>query len=432
MAALPQPPSLPSPAPCVPELRLEPARPLRAEGTLSRSFDWLVVGAGLSGATMAERLATREGARVLVVDKRSHIAGNAFDATDASGVRLHHYGAHIFHTKSASVWQYLSRFTEWLPYRHQVLADLGGALVPMPCNFKTVRSLLGTQAAEDILRLLVGEFGAEARIPVLTLLQHQDEAIKALGQLVYDRLFVGYTVKQWGLRPEDLDRSVTARVPVTLSDGDGYFSDPYQAIPRDGYTAMVGRMLEHPRVHVELATAYRALPAKWRALPTVYTGPIDEFFGYRYGPLPYRSLRFTHERLTVDRAQPVAVINHPGATPYTRVIEHAHFASQHLGRTVLTYEFPEPHEHGTNEPYYPVPRAENHRLYAKYAADAQRMDARVLFVGRLAEYRYYDMDQAVAHALALFEHRVGGTAEHDRSTPTRRAAGLAAAGADAP
>jgi UDP-galactopyranose mutase len=353
---------------------------------------------------MAERLASELGQRVLVVDKRGHIAGNAYDAENGSGIRVHRYGAHIFHTKSDTVWNYLARFTEWLDYVHKVRSLVDGKLVPMPCNLDTMQALLG-HSRRDI-EVLIETLGFGARVPVLCLLEHPNPTLRAAGLQIYNKLFVGYTVKQWGTSPEMLDRSVTGRVPVVLSHDDRYFVDSHQGIPADGYARMVERMLSHPRITVELGCNYRSLADRYRGLPTVYTGPIDEFFQYAHGPLPYRSLRFEHRTFGLDRVQPVAVINYPNDMSYTRVIEHAHFADQHLGTSTLTYEYPEAHEPGANEPYYPVPRPKSHRQFAQYSADAARLDGKVFFVGRLAEYKYYDMDQAVAHALAAFEHKI--------------------------
>jgi UDP-galactopyranose mutase len=375
-------------------------------GRNGSGFDWLIVGAGLSGVTIAERLASQLDQKVLVVDKRQHIAGNAYDSEDEAGVRVHRYGAHIFHTKSERVWQYLAPFTDWLPYVHRVQSSVDGQLVPMPCNLDTLVALLGPDHAAKVTKRLHAIYGLEARVPVLNLLQNEEEDLRAVGELIYEKLFLQYTVKQWGMKPEDLDRSVTGRVPVVLTHGDTYFTDPFQGIPADGYTAMVSRMLDHPNITVELDCEYLTLSDELRQLPTVYTGPIDEYFSFSHGPLPYRSLRFENRTVHSDRVQPVAVINHPDLNPYTRVIEHAHFSDQHLGWSTLTYEFPEAHERGSNEPYYPIPRPDNHRLYSLYSEEADKLAGRVYFVGRLAEYRYYDMDQAIAHALALFDHTI--------------------------
>lgn len=376
-------------------------------------FDWVVVGAGLSGATLAERIASQLDQRVLVVDRRHHVAGNAYDELDEHGIRVHRYGAHIFHTVSARVWRYLSCFTQWRPYVHRVRACIGDVVVPVPFNLDSLRALVPEGDARRMEALLVEHIGAGARVPVLTLLEHPVPALRELGQLVYDTVFLGYTVKQWGYRPEEIDRAVTGRVPVVVSRDDRYFRDRYQGIPLQGYTAMVERMLAHPNITVELGVDHRDVADErwWNRM--VYTGPIDEFFGHAHGPLPYRSLRFEHRRLPVDRAQPVAVVNHPTQHAYTRVIEHAHFSGQHVGRTTVTYEYPEPYLPGVNEPYYPLPQPENHRRYAAYAADAAALGGRVVFAGRLAEYRYYDMDQAVAHALVTFRNAVANAPAAD-------------------
>jgi UDP-galactopyranose mutase len=377
-------------------------------------FDWVVVGAGLSGATLAERIATQLDQSVLVVERRTHVAGNAFDFVDDAGVRVHRYGAHIFHTVSNRVWSYVSQFTQWLPYTHRVLGMIDGATVPLPFNLTTLHALVPPPEAEQLERRLVEEVGLEGRVPVLSLLEHTDPRLRTLGELVYEKVFLHYTVKQWGQRPEDIDRAVTGRVPVVVSRDDRYFRDRHQGIPVDGYTTMVGRMLDHPRIAVETGVDFREVVDSVRHGKVVYTGPIDEFFDHAYGPLPYRSLRFEHHTLSVDRFQGAAVVNFPDAAPYTRIIEHAHFGNQHLGATTVTYEFPEAYEPGYNEPYYPLPMAESRQRYARYAAAAAELRGKVFFSGRLAEYRYYDMDQAVAHALTVFRNEIAGAKERHR------------------
>lgn len=381
-------------------------------------FDWVVVGAGLSGATLAERIATQLDQRVLVVERRTHVAGNAYDALDEAGVRVHRYGAHIFHTVSDRVWAYVSQFTEWLPYTHRVLGVIDGMTVPLPFNLTTLHALVPPPEADQLERRLVDEVGLEGRIPVLSLLEHADPSLRALGELVYEKVFLHYTVKQWGYRPEDIDRAVTGRVPVVVSRDDRYFRDRHQGIPADGYTAMVGRMLDHPRIAVETGVDFRDVVDSVGHDKIAYTGPIDEFFDNIYGPLPYRSLRFEHHTVPVDRLQPAAVMNFPDTTPYTRSIEHAHFSGQHLGATTVTYEYPEPYDPGNNEPYYPLPQPKSHQRYARYAAAAAELRGKVVFSGRLAEYRYYDMDQAVAHALTVFRNDVAGGHEHPRAGVT--------------
>ncbi|MGH2687064.1 MAG: UDP-galactopyranose mutase [Actinomycetota bacterium] len=375
---------------------------------LGDTFDWLVVGAGLTGATLAERIASETGARVLVVDRRNHIGGNVHDAFDEHGVLVHQYGPHIFHTSSLRVWTYLSRFTGWIPYEHRVLASIDGRLVPVPFNLTTLEQLVGGARAEALEDQLVTTYGLESKVPVLKLLESGDPSLRALAELVYEKVFLGYTTKQWGLRPEELDRSVTGRVPIFVSRDDRYFQDRFQAIPALGYTEMVRRMLDHPGITVSLGTDYREAVDAVRWDRMVYTGPIDSFFDGAHGPLPYRSLRFEHESLPVEQFQPVAQVNHPNDHAYTRIVEHKHFTGVSLPSTTITYEHPEPHVAGQNEPYYPIPREENRARYDRYAADAAALAPRVLFVGRLAHYRYYDMDQAVSHALLAFRNDVLG------------------------
>lgn len=370
-------------------------------------FDWLVVGAGLSGATLAERIATQMGQRALVIDRRPHVAGNAYDEADESGIRVHRYGAHIFHTNSQRVWDYLSAFTSWIPYTHRVLGQVGTTTVPIPFNLTSLYSLVPNWA-EAIEERLLAQVGPEKTISVLALLEHPDASLNKLGEFVYENIFRGYTIKQWGLRPEQIDRAVTGRVPIVVSRDDRYFRDRHQGIPEDGYTAMVERMLDHPLIALETGVEFRRASQRIRYDRVVFTGPIDEFFGFAHGSLPYRSLRFVNETLAVDRLQPVAVVNHPGEVPYTRVIEHAHFADQHAGRTTVTYEFPEAYERNANEPYYPLPTPDSRARYEQYARTAAKLKGQAVFSGRLAEYRYYDMDQAVAHALTKFSREIAG------------------------
>ncbi len=373
-----------------------------------RDVDWLVVGAGLSGATLAERLASRLGQRVLVVDQRDHIGGNTFDSLDDAGVLVHRYGAHIFHTSNEPVWDYLSRFTSWLPYEHRVLAQVDGRLVPVPFNLNTLDALLPAADAAALTRSLLARFGAQARVPVLALVQDADPALRDLGALVYEKIFLNYTVKQWGLRPEQLDRSVTGRVPVLVTRDDGYFADTHQGIPTDGYTAMVARMLDHPLIRVELSTTFAQVDDRVTRGGTVFTGPVDEYFDHAFGPLPYRSLRFEHSTEPVTRFQPVAVVNYPNEHAYTRILEHAHFRGDRLASTTITREHPQPHVPGETEPFYPIPTAANRALYQRYRAAADALPGQVVFAGRLAHYRYYDMDQAVAHALHAFARIAAG------------------------
>ncbi len=356
-------------------------------------YDCLVVGAGFAGAVMAERLAAGSGRRVLVVDRRPHIAGNAYDVADAAGILIHQYGPHIFHTNSADVFEYLSRFTGWRPYEHRVLADVRGHQVPVPINRTTLNTLFdaGLETEADAAAFLAAR--AE---PVETIRTSEDVVVSSVGQELYRLFFRGYTRKQWGLDPSELDKAVTARVPTRTCTDDRYFTDTYQAMPDKGYTAMFAAMLDHPNITLRLGTDFATIKDAVTYDLLVFTGPIDEYFGQRYGPLPYRSLRFEHRTLPVAQHQQVAVVNYPDeAVPYTRVTEYKHLTGQQSPVTSVTYEYPSP----TGDPYYPIPRPENQALFKRYEA-LTLAEPDVLFVGRLATYRYYNMDQVVGQALA--------------------------------
>ena len=363
-----------------------------------RGFDYLVVGAGYAGSVVAERLASKSGARVAVVDRRPHVAGNAYDHYDEAGILVHRYGPHIFHTNSREVFEYLSRFTDWRAYEHRVLASVDGLLVPFPINLDTINTLYGTSMSADELE----PFLERAAEPVDRCRTSEDVVVSKVGRELYLKFFRNYTRKQWDLDPSELDASVTARVPTRLSRDDRYFTDTYQAMPKHGYTRMFERMLDHPRITLVLNTDYRELEGLLPYRRMVYTGPIDEFFDFRYGELPYRSLEFRFETHDVPVHQPAAVVNYPNEHPYTRCTEFKYLTGQEHPKTTVVYEHPQ----ADGDPYYPVPRPENGALYRRYKALADELDD-VFFVGRLATYKYYNMDQVVAQALAL-HRRVAG------------------------
>lgn len=375
--------------------------------------DWLVVGAGFAGAVLAERLASQRGERVLVIDRRPHVAGNAFDHLDAAGVLVHRYGPHIFHTNSDAVFAHLSRFTAWRPYEHRVLAEVDGMRVPMPINLDTINTLYGLSLSSDELEAW---FAARAE-PVAEVRTSEDVVVGRIGRELYEKFFQGYTRKQWALDPSELDRSVTARVPVRSSRDDRYFTDTHQAMPADGYTAMFERMLDHPLITVRTSTDYADVLGRESFRRLVWTGPVDEFFGHRYGRLPYRSLRFRHETLDRAQFQPVGTVNFPQTEDFTRVSEYKHLTGQRHPQTSITYEYPT----AEGDPYYPIPRSENQGLYRRYEALADAT-ADTWFVGRLATYRYLNMDQVVGQSLATF-------ARLDATLP--RVAGVANAGEEA-
>jgi UDP-galactopyranose mutase len=358
------------------------------------AFDYLVVGAGFAGSVLAERLANELDLRVLVVDRRSHIGGNAYDRHDDAGVLIHPYGPHIFHTNAAQIFEYLSQFTRWRPYQHRVLASVDGQLVPIPINLDTVNRLYGTSLTAFELEGFF-ESVAEKQERIET---SEHVVVSKVGRDLYNKLFRGYTRKQWGLDPSELDASVTARVPTRTNRDDRYFADTYQAMPLHGYTRMFEAMLAHPNIKVMLNTDYREIAGviPWQHL--IYTGPIDAFFDYRYGKLPYRSLDFEHATLALERFQPVGTVNYPNDYAYTRISEFKHITGQTHPCTSVVYEYPR----ADGDPYYPVPRAENVALYKRYEADAALLP-HVTFVGRLATYKYYNMDQVVGQALAAFK-----------------------------
>jgi UDP-galactopyranose mutase len=353
--------------------------------------NYLIVGAGYAGSVMARELADA-GSSVLVVDKRPHIAGNAYDERDAHGVLVHRYGPHIFHTNGERIVEWLSRFTQWRPYEHRVRGVVDGGLYPFPINRDTLNRLY---------RLDLDEAGAaaffervrEPRDPVRT---SEDVVLNSVGRDLYEKFFLNYTRKQWGLDPSQLKAGVAARIPVRTNTDDRYFTDTFQAMPLHGYTKMFEAILDHPNIRVELGVDFESVRDRLKAAHVVYTGPIDAYFGYRFGPLPYRSLRFEHEHLPrAAQFQETGTVNYPNDHAYTRITEFKHLTGQQHPGTSIVREYPQ----AEGDPYYPVPRAENEVLFKRYEELAAK-ETNVTFVGRLAQYRYYNMDQVVGAALA--------------------------------
>ncbi len=357
-------------------------------------YDVLIVGAGFAGSVLAERMAAGSGKRVLLVDRRPHIGGNAYDQHDLAGVLIHPYGPHMLHTDSQAILEYLSRFTEWRPYEHRVLAEGCGMRLPMPINRQTVNQFFGVDLSQDEVEAFL-ESKAEQ---MGTVRAYTDVVFGKVGRELYEAFFQGYTRKQWGLDPSELDKSVTSRVPTRIDDDDRHFTDQFQQMPLHGYTRMFECMLDHPGITVALDTDFGDVdPACYDQL--IFTGPINEFFDHRYGKLPYRSLQFRHEIHDEAWLQPVGVVNYPTeAVPYTRITEFKHLTGQTHAKTSLCYEYPS----AEGDPYYPVPRPENAALFQKYQALADATP-NVTFVGRLASYKYYNMDQVVGRALATYQ-----------------------------
>ena len=357
-------------------------------------FDYLVVGAGFAGAVLAERLANVLGKKVLVVDKRDHIGGNTFDYLDDAGILVHKYGPHIFHTNSTEVVQYLSRFTEWREYEHRVLAEVDGKLLPIPINLTTINEMYGLDLDAAGMQAFL-EARTERPASIRT---SEDICVSRVGRELYDKFFRNYTRKQWGLDPSELDASVAGRIPVRFDQDDRYFTDAFQAMPLMGYTKLFEKMLDSPNITVRTSTSHADVVDAHPDIETIFTGPVDEFFDYRFGPLPYRSLEFKHVTFDRERYQPVAVVNYPNEHAYTRVTEFKDLTGQTASKTSVVFEYPK----AEGDPYYPIPRAENAALYAKYKALADKQE-NVHFVGRLATYKYYNMDQVVAQALVTFK-----------------------------
>ncbi len=363
-------------------------------------FKYVIVGAGLAGTTVAERIASQLDERVLVIEKKKHIAGHCYDFYDENGILVHKYGPHIFHTKVKEVWDYLSNFTEWHLYQHRVLSYVDGKLVPIPINLDTVNQLFGTKLSAQELP----DFFKKLAEPVDEIKSSADVVLSKVGRYLYEKMFKNYTLKQWGVTPDKLDPQIISRIPIRENRDDRYFDDPYQGLPKEGYTRMVERMLSHPNIKLLLGTDYKEIIGEIEYEKLIYTGPIDYYFDYKYGKLPYRTLEMKFETRDVEYYQPVAVVNYPNDYDFTRITEFKHMTGQKASKTTIVKEFPR----GTTaeeEPYYPVFDAQTNKLAAKYRGQATK-ESRTVFVGRLAEYKYYNMDIAVARALEIFEGKL--------------------------
>jgi UDP-galactopyranose mutase len=367
--------------------------------------DYLIVGAGFAGSVLAERLARGSGKSVLICDRRDHIGGNAYDHYDAAGILVHKYGPHIFHTNSKEIFDYLSRFTAWRDYEHRVLASVDGQLLPVPINLDTINRFYRRNFSEPDAAAFLASL-AEPRADVRT---SEDVVVSKVGRELYEKFFRGYTRKQWGVDPSQLDAQVTARIPVRTNHDDRYFTDQFQSMPKDGYTRLFENMLDHSNIEIALNVDYREVEKEVGYKKLIYTGPVDEFFDLRYGKLPYRSLDFQHTTLDCEWLQPTAVVNYPNEFNFTRITEFKHLTGQRHARTSVVHEYPR----ADGDPYYPIPRPENAAIYAKYRELAlARPD--VHFVGRLATYRYYNMDQVVGQALTLYKKLAAGQTMGER------------------
>jgi UDP-galactopyranose mutase len=357
-------------------------------------YDYAIIGAGFAGSVLAERLAGAGNKKVLLVDKRNHIGGNAYDYYDDAGILIHKYGPHIFHTNSPEVFQYLSAFTKWRNYEHRVLTAVDGHLLPIPINLDTVNQLYNMNLTSEELVI----YFAEKAENIANVNTSEDVIVSQIGRDLYEKFFQGYTRKQWDADPSELSAMVTSRIPVRTNQDDRYFTDKFQYMPLNGYTRLFENMLAHPNIHVMLQTDYHDLQAHIPYKQLIFTGPVDEYFDHCYGKLPYRSLKFEHQTLDQTTKQQVAVVNYPNDQVYTRITEYKYLTGQEHPKTSVSYEYP----CWNGDPFYPVPKPENQELYRKYAALAKELPD-VHFVGRLGTYRYYNMDQVVAQALTLYE-----------------------------
>lgn len=355
----------------------------------------LIVGCGISGASLARILADK-GEQVEIIDTKEHIAGNIYDYYD-DGICVHKYGTHIFHTSNKAVWDFVSRFCQWYPYQHKVRGLIDGQIVPIPFNLNTLHAVFPSSMANRIEQKLLDDFGLNVKVPILELRKKDDKDLQFLAQYIYEKIFLEYTLKQWGKKPDEIDPSVSGRVPVYISRDDRYFQDKYQGIPIGGYTKMVEKMLDHPNITVKLNTPFNK-NMKYDRL--FWTGSIDEFFDYEFGQLPYRSERFEFIKYSFPRFQDAAVINYPCNYDFTRIGEYKYFLNDQSDKTIVSYEYPETFEDGKNERYYPIANEETLGLYQKYLGLAKNTP-NVYFLGRLGDYKYYDMDKAIARCIEL-------------------------------
>ncbi len=361
----------------------------------------LVVGAGFSGAVIANLIADKLGEEVLVIDKKDHIAGNCYDFRDENGIMIHKYGSHIFHTNNEKVWKYFKQFTDFNTYMHKVIGVLDGIETHIPFNFNTLYDVFPKSFAARLEQKLLDVFEINTKVPILEFQKQDDDDLKFLANYVYEKIFLHYTTKQWGVAPEEVDGAVTARVPVYLSKDNRYFQDKYQGIPLDGYTKVVEKMLDNKNIKIKTGVDFSEYRGK-SFKRIFYTGSIDEFFDYKFGQLPYRSVNFKFETYDKEYYQSNACVNYPCNYDFTRIHEYKYYLDDKSEKTVIAKEYSEFFEPGKNERYYPIPKEENNELYQKYLSEAEKLE-NVYFLGRLGDYKYYDMDKAILRALEVFE-----------------------------
>ena len=377
-------------------------------------FDTVIIGAGFAGAVLAERIATKQNKKVLLVDKRQHVGGNCYDYKDDNGIIVHKYGPHLFHSNIRQVWEYLSQFTEWDIYQHQVLACIDGKSVPIPFNLNTLHEVFPESMANRLEEKLLAEYDYNSKVPILKLKQSEDKDLQFLADFVYEKIFLHYTMKQWGMKPEEIDGAVTARVPIFVGRDNRYFNDKYQGVPKKGYTGIFNNMLNHHNIKLMLNTSAKEIleltndgGIKLFGMPfdgkVIYTGLLDDLFNYEFGELPYRSVNMVFESIEKKDYQKSATVNYPCNYEFTRITEFKKIHYADVPNTTILKEYPQEYKRGINTPYYPIFTEDNQAMYKKYADKAAEYKQLVL-VGRLAEYRYYDIDEIVERALWVFNN----------------------------
>ena len=376
-------------------------------------FDVVIIGAGFAGAVLAERLASQQNKKVLLVDKRQHVGGNCYDYKDDNGIIIHKYGPHLFHSNLRHVWDYLSQFTEWDIYQHKVLACIDGKPVPIPFNLNTLYEVFPDSMARRMEEKLLDEYEYNSKVPILKLKQSTDKDLQFLADFVYEKIFLHYTMKQWGMKPEEIDGAVTARVPIFIGRDNRYFNDEYQGVPNKGYTDIFNNMLNHPNIKLMLNTSAKEIleltddKIKLMGMPfdgkVIYTGLLDDLFDYKFGELPYRSVDMRFESIPKKDYQDAATVNYPNNYEFTRITEFKKVHYADVPNTTILKEYPQPYKRGENTPYYPIFTEKNQEMYGKYADEAKKYNQLIL-VGRLAEYRYYDIDDMVERALQIYEN----------------------------
>jgi len=378
-------------------------------------FDYIIVGAGYSGSVLAERIATQLNKKVLIIEKRDHIGGNSYDLKDENNILIHQYGPHLFHTNNKEVFDYLSQFTTWDIYNHKVLALIDGKEVPIPFNINTLYDVFPNSLASRLEEKLLEIFDYNTKVPILELMKSTDKDLQLLAEFVYEKVFVHYTAKQWGMKPEEMDGAVTARVPIFVGRDDRYFNDKYQVVPKQGYTKMFQTMLKHPNIKIMLNTDFKEVCKMsdngFELLETpfngkvIYTGPIDELFDYKFGDLPYRSVDMVFETVEKEYYQNAATVNYPNQYNFTRITEFKHIHPSNSDKTTILKEYPKAYNKTKDTPYYPIFTDENQQRYEQYKEHTKKWKNLVL-VGRLAEYKYYDMDDMVERALEVYEKEI--------------------------